>query len=145
MPLSRFLFYSSSFVPVCRLLRIAVPFVTDPDFFRDAFTQAGLIFPRAMPWNDFYPAGWMIDKEKQRIPHAAADEYSTIPVVEEKLCVYAREQRNFNNLLINSFLYGWFPNSPSVLLSALLAQRSRQSRISIDHYPGKANRSSERK
>lgn len=66
----------------------------------------------------FTPAGWMIDKEKQQIPHAAADEYSPIPVVEEKLCVYAREQRNFNNLLINSFLYGLFPNSPSVLLWA---------------------------
>jgi hypothetical protein len=26
-------------------LRIAVPFVTDTDFFREVFTQAGLIFP----------------------------------------------------------------------------------------------------
>ena len=40
-----------------------------------------------MPWNDFYLSGWMIDKEKQRTPHAAADEQPPIPVVEEKLCV----------------------------------------------------------
>lgn len=40
-----------------------------------------------MPWNDFYSAGWMIDKEKQRIPHATADEHPPIPVVEETLCI----------------------------------------------------------
>lgn len=40
-----------------------------------------------MPWNDFYPAGWMIDKEDQRSSHAAADGRRRIPVVEEKLYV----------------------------------------------------------